>query len=66
MLGVSLVDKENAVDVSFPKIYEGDFFDNNYEIEPMKSSLLLHKKDAFYDVLLALETNFNLKEETTL
>ena len=66
LLGVSLVDKENAVDVSFPKIYEGDFFDNNYEIEPIKSSLLLHRKDAFYDVLLALETNFNLKEETTL
>ena len=70
MLGVSLDRKMTEVDVSFPYIYEGDFFDStessDYENEHMKPSVLLGKRDAFYDMFMALETNFNLKEETRL
>ena len=50
-------------------IYEGDLFDtadiSDYENEHIKPSVLLGKRDAFYDTLMALETNFNLKEEMT-
>ena len=70
LVGVSLDQKMTEVDVNFPNIYEGDFFDStessDYENEHMKPSVLLGKRDAFYDMFMALETNFNLKEETTL
>ena len=65
--GVSLDDKQSKVDVSFPKIFERDFFgpsdicDN--ESKHIKSSVLLDQRDAFYDMLMALETNFNLGEK---
>ena len=62
--GVSLDDKQSEVDVSFPNVYERDFFGSS-EIgdEHIKSSILLDQRDGFYDVLMALETNFNLGEE---
>ena len=70
LVGVNLYDKITEGDVSFPKIYEGDFFDSEeiscYESERLKTSLQLDRRDAFHDMLMALETNFNLKEETRL
>ena len=67
-MGVNLYDNITEVDVRCPKIYEGDFFDSEeiscYESEHLKTSLQLDRRDAFYDMLMALETNFNLKEET--
>ena len=70
LVGVNLYDKISEGDVSFPKIYEGDFFDSEeiscYESEGLKTSLQLDRRDAFHDMLMALETNFNLKEETRL
>ena len=33
------------------------------ESEHIKSSVLLDQRDGFYDVLFALETNFNLEGE---
>ena len=64
--GVSLDDKQSEVDVNFPNVYERDFFDSSeiceYENEHIKSSILLDQRDGFYDVLMALETNFNLGE----
>ena len=63
-LGVNLDHKIAEVDVNYPKIYEADFFDtteiSEFESEHMKPSLMLAKQDAFYDMLMALETNFNL------
>ena len=65
--GVSLDAKQSKVDVSFPNIYERDFFGSmeisSYENEHMQSSVLLDQQDGFYDMLLALETNFNLEGE---
>ena len=65
--GVSLDEKQSKVDVSFPHIYERDFFDSveisSYESEHIQSSVLLDQQDGFYDVLFALETNFNLEGE---
>ena len=70
LLGVSPDHKMTKVDVNFPMIYEGDLFDtadiSDYENEHIKPSVLLGKRDAFYDMFMALETNFNLKEETML
>ena len=70
MLGVSIANKMKEVDVTFPEIYERDFFDttevSGYESENVKPNLLLDKQDTFYNMLMALETNFNLREETTL
>ena len=61
--GVSLGVKRNEGDNSFPSIYERDFYDSmeisDYESEHIKSSVLLDQRDAFYDMLMALETNFN-------
>ena len=63
---VSLDNKQSEVDVNFPNVYERDFFDSSeiceYENEHIKSSILLDQRDGFYDVLMALETNFNLGE----
>ena len=70
LLGVSIANKMKEVDVTFPEIYERDFFDttevSGYESENIKPNLLLDKQDTFYNMLMALETNFNLKEETRL
>ena len=64
--GVSL-GVRNDVGDSFPKIYEGDFFESteisDYESKSMKSSVLHDRQDDFYDMLMALETNFNLEGE---
>ena len=47
-----------------------DFFDSievsDYESEHIKSSVLLDQQDGFYDMLMALETNFNLEGEGLL
>ena len=47
-----------------------DFFDttevSGYESENIKPNLLLDKQDTFYNMIMALETNFNLKEKTRL
>ena len=65
--GVSLDDKQSEVDVSFPNVYERDFFGSSeicgYENEHIKSSILLDQRDGFNDVLMALETNFNQGEK---
>ena len=65
--GVSLDEKQSKVDVSFPNIFEQDFFGpseiSSYESEHIQSSVLLDQQDGFYDMLLALETNFNLEGE---
>ena len=70
MLGVTIANKMKEVDVIFPQIYWRDFFDitevSGYESENIKPCLLLDKQDTFYNMLMALETNFNLKEETRL
>ena len=64
--GVSL-GVRNDVDDSFPKIYERDFFESteisDYESKSMKASVLHDQQDDFYDMLMALETNFNLEGE---
>ena len=64
--GVSL-GVRNDVDDSFPKIYERDFFESteisDYESKSMKSSVLHDRQDDFFDMLMALETNFNLEGE---
>ena len=36
---------------------------SNYESGHIKSSVLLDQQDGFYDMLFALETNFNLEGE---
>ena len=65
--GVSLDNKRSEKDVSYPNVYERDFFDSmeisDYESEHIKSSVLLDQQDGFYDMLFALETNFNLEGE---
>ena len=69
VLGVNLDDKRKEIDVSYPNIYEKDFFDSevsNYESEHMKSSILLDQRDGFYSMLMAIETNFNLEGEEIL
>ena len=47
-----------------------DFFDPSeicdYETKHIKSSVLLDQRDAFYNMLMALETNFNLGEKGSL
>ena len=67
---VNLADKMIKSDVNFPGISEKEIFDitdvSDHESKHMKPSLMLDKRDAFYDLLMALETNFNLKEETSL
>ena len=67
MHGVSLDNKRSEDDVSYPNIFERDFFDSmeisSYESEHIQSSILLDQQDGFYDMLLALETNFNLEGE---
>ena len=67
---VNLADKMIKSDVNFPGISEKEIFDttevSDHESKHMKPSLMLDKKDAFYDLLMAVETNFNLKEETEL
>ena len=67
LVGISLDNKRSEKDVSYPNIYERDFFDSmeisNYESENIKSSVLLDQQDGFYDMLFALETNFNLEGE---
>ena len=65
MHGVSLDNKRSEDDVSYPNIFERDFFYSieisNYESEHIQYSVLLDQQDGFYDMLLTLETNFNLK-----
>ena len=67
--GVSL-DNKRSEDVSYPNIYERDFFDSKetpvYDSEHIKSTVLLDQRDAFFDMLMALETNFNLEGEGLL
>ena len=67
LLGVSLDDKRSEVDVYFPDVYETDFFDSpeifDYDSEPIRSTVLFDQRDGFYDMLFALETNFNLEGE---
>ena len=51
----------------YPHIYERDFFDDDYnEVQGIKSDILMGEKDEFFDVLTALETDFNLEEEKRL
>ena len=68
--GVSLDDKRREVDVCFPNVYERDFLEStevfDYESEHIKSSVMLDQQDGFYDVLMALETNFNLEGKELL
>ena len=53
--------------VEYPHIYERDFFDDNYnEVQCIKSDILMGEKDEFFDVLTALETDFNLEKERRL
>ena len=67
VLGVNLDDKRKKIDVSYPDIYERDFFDSteisNYESDHIKSSFLLDQQDSFYAMLFALETDLNLEGE---
>ena len=58
-LGVSLYDKRSEVDVYFPDVYEIP----DYDSEHIKSTVLLDQQDGFFDMLMALETNFNLEGE---
>ena len=67
LLGVSMAAKVqgiNAFDMSayeFPYIYEKDLLDGGAEyMEPIKSSLMVDRKDDIYDMLTALETDFRL------
>ena len=51
----------------YPHIYERDFFDDDYnEVQCIKSDILMGEKDEFFDVLTALETDFNLEKEKRL
>ena len=65
LLGVSLDEKRSEVDAHFPEVYERDFFEfseiSEYDSEHIKSTVLLDQRDGFYDMLFALETNFNLE-----
>ena len=70
LIGVSLKTKRNEGVVSYPNVYERDFFEtadiSDFESEHIKSSVLLDQPDGFFDMLLALETNFNLEGEGLL
>ena len=69
MHGVSL-DNKRSEEVSYPNIYERDFVDSKetpvYDSEHIKSTVLLEQRDVFFDMLMALETNFNLEGEGLL
>ena len=56
----------NKFVAEFPLIYERDFFDDNYNVENIKSDILMDEKDEVFDALTALETDFNLKLEERL
>ena len=47
----------------FPHIYERVLMDELSYPEPMKSSLIADSKDEIFDMLTALETDFNLEVE---
>lgn len=65
LVGANMADRLNECVTSFPQMYEEDFFDDYHtEVQCIKSNLLMNKKDKFFDTLTALETDFNLKEET--
>ena len=70
LLGVCLDKRKEGIVVNFPNIYTRDFFDtnddSNYESEHMKSSVLLDQRDGFHNMLMAIETNFNLEGEEIL
>ena len=70
LVGVSLGAKRNEGDGSYPNIYERDLFKttdiSDYESNHIMSSILLDQRDDFYDMLMALETNFNLEVEGLL
>ena len=65
--GVSLDNKRSEKDVSCPNVYERDFFESSeisdYDSEHIRSTVLIDQRDGFYDMLFALETNFNLEWE---
>ena len=67
MHGVSLDNKRSEKDVSCPNVYERDFFESSeisdYDSEHIRSTVLFDQRDGFYDMLFALETNFNLEGE---
>ena len=70
MVGVRLGAKSYEGDGSFPNIYERDLIKttdiSDYESNHIMSSILLDQRDDFYDMLMALETNFNLEVEELL
>ena len=47
----------------FPHIFEKVLMDEPGYPEPMRSSLIADSKDEIFDMLTALETDFNLKVE---
>ena len=60
-----MADRLNVCVTSFPHIYEEDFYDDYHtEVQCIKSNLLMSERDKFFHTLTALETDFNLKEET--
>ena len=59
--GVSL-DERKKGDVNFPNIYDSADI-SDFESEHIMSSVLLDQQDTFYNVLFALETNYNLEGE---
>ena len=64
LLGVSLVTKVQGLDMStyeYPNIFEKDLSDDGAEyVQPIKSSLVVDRRDDIYDMLTALETDFRL------
>ena len=65
LVGVSMSAKVKPAttmeELEFPHIYEKDLFEDALEDEPVRSSLVVDKKDEIYDILTAMETNFTLK-----
>ena len=59
-----------GVKMSVIQIYMSEIFSTlkkpQYDSELIKSTVLLDQRDGFFDLLMALETNFNLEGEGLL
>ena len=48
--------------VEFQHVYEKNLFGDDFDEQPIRSSLIVDTKDEIYNVLTALETKFDLEE----
>ena len=48
--------------VEFQHVYEKNLFGDDFDEQPIRSSLIVDTKDEIYNVLTALKTMFDLRE----